>query len=95
MDEISRWNKWLDACTQISEETLPGVPVVEIAGTNRVLVERHQGVRGYSPECIEIGLSYGSLCVCGRNLCLSRMTRGQLVVTGEVQNLQIRRRHRS
>lgn len=92
MEEKGRWGKWLDACTHLSDETIPGVPVVEIAGTGRVLIERHRGVLAYSREGIEIRLSYGILCICGENLTLSRMTRGQLVITGEIHQLQIRRR---
>lgn len=94
MNGKGRLIKWLDECTQMTDETLPGVPVVEIAGTSRVLIERHQGVRAYSGEKIEIQLSYGILCVCGKDLCLSRMTRGQLVISGELHNIQICRRCR-
>ena len=88
----SRWNQFRDYCTRISEEALPGVPVVEIAGSNRVLVERHLGVRAYSREEIEIQLSYGRLRISGQNLMLNRMTRGQLVVTGDILSLQFHRR---
>ena len=92
MNGKGRLMKWLDECTHLTDETLPGVPVVEIAGTGRVLVERHLGVRAYSRERIEVQLCYGILCICGCNLSLSRMTQGQLVISGEINHLQICRR---
>lgn len=87
-----RLSKWLTAFESLTDEQLPGVPVVEIAGCNRVLVERHQGVLAYSDESIEIRESYGVLCISGEDLQLREMTREQLAIIGKIRNLEIRRR---
>lgn len=83
------WQKWMDEHGDLIDDQFPGVPVVEIAGSRRVLIERHRGVKAYSDHCIQVSLCYGLLCVSGMNLKLQHMTRDQLVISGQIQNLQI------
>lgn len=92
MDGNRRLKKWLTSFESQTDEQLPGVPVVEIAGSNRVLVERHQGVLAYSDESIEIRQCYGVLSISGEDLQLREMTKEQLVIFGKIHNLEIRRR---
>lgn len=75
-------------------EPLPGVPVVEVAGECRVLIERHAGVTEYSRERICVKVCYGLVCVCGCGLELTRMTRQQLVISGRIDGVQLLRRGR-
>lgn len=73
-------------------EPLPGIPIVEVAGDRRVLIERHKGVTEYGPQQIRVRLDFGSVCICGTGLQLARMTRQQLVVTGWIDSVQLQRR---
>ncbi len=72
-------------------ECLPGVPLVEIAGEGRVLVENHCGVTAYKHCEICIKVKYGQICVCGNDLELARMTKNQLVITGEISGVKLYR----
>lgn len=72
-------------------EPLPGVPVVELAGDRRVLIENHQGVKEYGTQRIRIQLRYGQLCVCGDHMELSQMTKEQLVITGRIDSITVLR----
>ena len=76
----------------LGSETLPGVPVIEIAGERRVIIEGHRGVTGYSRTKICVRLSYGHAAVCGQELELSCMTRQQLVISGQIDCVQLERR---
>lgn len=73
-------------------EPLPGVPIVEVAGDRRVLIERHRGVTEYSTERIRVRLGFGAVCICGNDLELTQMTRQQLVITGRIDSVQLQRR---
>ena len=73
-------------------EPLPGVPVAELWGSSRVLVENHRGVKGYNTEEIQIGVNYGILKVSGSGLQLTLMTTDQLIITGEIRALTVERR---
>jgi len=88
------WIQKLADEADLSAETIPGVPVVELAGERRVLIERHQGMTEYSRERICVKVSYGMVCVCGCGLELSRMTRDQLVISGRIDCVQLQRRGR-
>lgn len=73
-------------------EVFPVLPIVELAGTRRALVENHLGVTEYSPERIGIKMKYGELHVCGCRLRLEHMTRVKLVITGEITGVSLLRR---
>lgn len=70
-------------------EAMPKVPLVEIAGDRRVLVENHFGVCEYGTERIRIKLSYGQLCVCGSSMELARMNREQLIISGQIDSVTL------
>lgn len=74
-------------------ESLPGQVVVEITGDNRVLIEHHCGVREYSRERIGVKVKYGMLQVCGSCLELRCMTREQLVISGRIDCIVLKRRN--
>lgn len=89
--EYTVWQK-LAQETDIHSQPLPGVPIVEIAGDKRVLIENHFGVREYSRQRIGVKVKYGLVLVCGSNLELSRMTREQLVIRGCIEGVTLERR---
>ena len=74
-------------------ESLPGQVLVEISGENRVLIEHHCGVREYSRERIGVKVKYGMLQVCGSCLELRCMTREQLVISGRIDCIVLKRRN--
>lgn len=70
-------------------EPVPGVPLVEIAGDNRVLIEHHCGITAYGENHIQVKVSYGFLCVTGECLRIVGMNRQQLVIKGKIQGVQV------
>ena len=75
--------------TDLPGETPAGVPIAELAGNSRVLIEGHKGILQYSREEIQVHMGYGSLGVTGENLELAEMSREQLVITGKIRGIQI------
>ncbi len=72
-------------------EPMPGQPVVELVGTDRVLIEHHGGVTEYGCDRIRVKVAYGAVCVCGNGLELKRMTREQLVIGGKIDRVVLER----
>ena len=72
-------------------EAIPRLPLVELFGDKRVLVENHKGVSVYSVNEIQVKVSYGCLCIYGSDLELTQMTKQQLVVTGVITGVAISR----
>lgn len=73
----------------LSDEPIPGLPLVEIAGNGRVLIENHRGVTEYGTCCIRVKVRKGQICIEGSNLVLARMTQGQLVISGIVDCVRL------
>ena len=73
-------------------ESLPGQVLVEIAGENRVLIEHHCGVREYSRERIGVKVKFGLVQICGSCLELRCMTKEQLVISGRIDCVMLKRR---
>lgn len=77
----------IGASSLLSQDAMPGIPVVEIAGMGRVLIEGHKGVTEYGPERIQVTMNYGSLMVIGCGLSLAHMSKERLVIVGTVQQV--------
>ena len=81
----------ISTMVDIQDEPLPGIPLVEIAGYGRVLIENHYGVAEYGDCCIRVRVKYGFVCICGKNLVLNKMIKGQLVITGDIQTVELQK----
>lgn len=76
----------------LPQDALPGVPIVEICGENRVLIEGHKGVIEYGNQLIQVVMSYGRLKIIGCSLSLAHMSKEKLVVTGQIFQVCLCRR---
>jgi sporulation protein YqfC len=76
----------------LAEETLPGQPIIEILGENRVLIENHRGVKGYSRQCIVIRVRFGDVHVSGDCLQLICMSKERLIIQGMIYQVSLKRR---
>lgn len=92
MAERGKWKQRITQQIELSSEPVPRVPLVEISGQSRVLIENHHGVSGYGREQICIRVQYGEISVRGCNLELARMSREQLVITGRIDCVSLHRR---
>jgi len=75
-----------------SMDAVAGKPIIEISGDRRVLIENHQGVAAYGSEKILVHVKFGSVCICGCNLEMLRMTKEQLVICGRIDSVALQRR---
>lgn len=69
---------------QISNTPHPGLPLVEILGNKRVLIENHFGVIAYGKTRICVKVRCGHIEINGNDLILARMSDSQLIVNGLV-----------
>ena len=86
-------NRLIDE-SELTVDSFPGQPIVEIAGDRRVLIENHFGVREYGREKIAVKVKYGFVNVCGECLELRQMTKEQLVISGRISGVSLVRRER-
>ncbi len=77
--------------TDMNDAHIPAVPLVEIAGDRRVLIEHHCGVTQYGRCCIRVRVKYGSVIISGKQLELTRMTGPQLIISGKIDGVQLER----
>lgn len=92
MEGRKNWLHRLTEGADLPDETLPGLPVVELAGDCRILIERHGGVTEYGCERICVRVRYGEVCIGGCGLQLAKMTKEQLVISGRIDSIQLHRR---
>ena len=76
----------------LNTEALPNVPLVELVGNHRVLVENHLGVIHYGCDEIGIKVDFGEIRILGANLELTYMSKQQLIITGSISSAQMCRR---
>lgn len=76
---------------ELDSEILPMVPIIEIAGDKRVLIERHRGIMEYTGDRIGISVAFGTVIICGCGLEVIRMSGEQLVISGRIDSVQLHR----
>lgn len=79
----------MSSAVDLPTEIMPNVPIIEVAGSNRVLIERHCGVSEYGKCKICVKVAYGFVNVFGNNLELLRMSKEQLVITGVIHSISL------
>ena len=84
---LFRFKKLLD----LSSQAVPGVPIVEMAGNRRVLIENHNGVAQYSNDRITVVVKMGRIIVSGRDLEICHMSKQQLVIVGYIDTVSVER----
>ena len=89
MGEGGTWKEKLRQQMSRNPEPVPGMPLVEIGGYRRVLIENHQGVLVYSLEEIRVKVSYGCICITGCDLRLMQLSKEQLVICGRVDSIHL------
>lgn len=92
MEKQGRFLERLTMAADLPDETVPGLPLVELVGCGRVLVENHFGVTEYGQNLIRVRVKFGDVCICGSSLELSRMTKGQLIIRGKIESISLTRR---
>jgi len=65
------------------------IPLIELVGQRRVLIEHHKGVLAYSSEEVQVKVDFGKLSVKGCGLYLSQINSEQLVIHGHIELLQL------
>lgn len=78
----------------LNDEPMPILPLIEIAGNTRVLIEHHGGVTQYGSCRICVRVRYGAVVISGSGLELTRMTGQQLIITGKIDGVQLERNGR-
>ena len=73
----------------LDAEPMLRLPLIEIVGRQRVLVENHQGVNQYSCAQIGVKVSYGSVRIIGKGLRLLQMSKERLVITGCIDGIEL------
>ena len=86
------WIEMIADCADLPGEVMPGIPVLELAGDHRILIERHSGITEYSCDKIGVTVAYGRVVISGSDLELARMTRDQLIITGRIAQITVHRR---
>lgn len=89
MRQVNHFFDKVALAVDANSEALPGIPLIEIAGCHRFLLENHHGIIAYSDKEIRAKVSYGYVCVCGSGLELAKMTKEKFVITGIITSVSL------
>ena len=79
----------LSLIVNLPAEPIPGQPLIEILGQNRVIIEHHKGVIHYGDDEIRVRVHYGQIQIKGSALELMKMSKQQLVICGNIDCVQL------
>ena len=78
------WMRQMADHAELTDEVIPGQPVVELLGEGRVLIEGHKGVAAYSDQEITVKTRLGVVRIVGSNLKLTSISAHRLVISGYI-----------
>ena len=84
------WGK-LPELLDLPDQALPGVPIIEVYGDRRVLVEGRCAVTRYDNECVQLRNSCGCISVSGCGLQMAELSYNRMIITGTICNISISR----
>lgn len=73
----------------IPDQTLPGIPIIEIYGNERVLIEGQCRVVQYGCSVIKLRNACGFVCVCGCGLSVAELSQSKMIITGNIQSISM------
>ena len=83
------WTDRIGAAADLQDECVPGLPLIEIAGNIRVLIEHHCGVTEYGTQRIVVQTKGNLVSVEGDGLELTKMTASELIITGTIHSVSL------
>ena len=87
MKALKEWVDQLLKYDSICDGAMGNIPLVEIVGMKRVLIENHRFIALYASTRIDVYVEGGVLCVTGNDLTLSHMSKARIVINGIVEGL--------
>ena len=69
-----------------------GLPLVELYGNHRVLIENHSGVKSYCARKIIVRTKISDICIVGDKLEIANMSKCRLIITGEIESVLLTER---
>ena len=85
------WIRKLSDNMYFSTEPFPGVPLVEISGERRILIENHKGIIRYGDEKVCVKVKFGTVTICGKKLTLAYMIGDKIVISGEIESVTLKK----
>ena len=70
-------------------ESIPGISFLEVSGNDRIFVENHICVAGYTDSEILIRVSFGLVKIIGDSLVLSCINKDHLLIRGEIFEIKL------
>ena len=68
------------------------LPLMELTGDRRLLIENHRGILEYSAERITVLVKFGTVSIIGTGLELCYISEKQLIVVGKIHEIVLERR---
>lgn len=87
--ERGSWIRRLTDSVELYDENVASQPLIEICGTDRVMIEYHLGVSEYTPQRISVRVKHGHYSILGQDLSLCRMCNQQLLIRGKIRSVEI------
>ena len=77
--------------TGLDPDPVCNLPLIEISGDSRVLIENHKGIISYNCSEVCVRVQYGSLVVCGEGMYLAQIRRDSLAIVGRISAVALHR----
>ena len=82
-------SKIMPEILNLPDITMPGVPIIEIYGNHRALIEGRCTVVEYGGSCVKMHNACGTVCICGDGLAMAELSQFRTIITGHIESISI------
>lgn len=79
----------IDTILDVPKEVVTGLPKITILGFNEILIENYKGILLYEEFYIRVNTHIGVININGFNFNIKQMTEDDLLITGQIDSLEI------
>lgn len=74
--------------SKLPEDVVLGMPNVEILGHSEMRIENYRGLIEYTDQLVRVQTKIGQIRITGKHLKVDSYTNDDMLVTGEIQNIE-------
>ncbi len=85
---INSIKKYLTESIELPNEIVLDVPLINILGKSKILIENFKNIAQYSNEIIKINTSCGVFKITGKNLFLKELNKNKILIKGALTKFE-------
>ncbi len=87
-EKLSKAREYISERLELEKGLLTSDSFMEVVGDEKLTIENHKGIVKYSCNEMQIRVSFGTVCIFGKNLSVSELVCEEISVKGNIDKIE-------